>query len=50
VNLLEDDIDTKEENTETLIDASKEVGLEIHVEKINICCYPITRMQVKFVT
>jgi hypothetical protein len=33
VNLLGDDIDTIEKNTETLIDASKEVGLEINVEK-----------------
>jgi hypothetical protein len=33
VNLLEDDIDTIEKNTETLIDASKEVGLEMNVEK-----------------
>jgi hypothetical protein len=29
VNLLADDIDTIKKNTETLIDASKEVGLEI---------------------
>jgi hypothetical protein len=33
VNLLGDDIDTIKKNTETLIDASKEVGLEINVEK-----------------
>jgi hypothetical protein len=33
VNLLGDNIDTIEKNTETLIDASKEVGLEINVEK-----------------
>jgi hypothetical protein len=33
VNLLEDNIDTIEKNTETLIDASKEVGLEVNVEK-----------------
>jgi hypothetical protein len=33
VNLLGDNIDTKEKNTETLIDASKEVGLEIKIEK-----------------
>jgi hypothetical protein len=33
VNLLGDIIDTIEKNTETLIDASKEVGLEINVEK-----------------
>jgi hypothetical protein len=34
VNLLGDNIDTVKKNTETLIDASKEVGLEINVEKI----------------
>jgi hypothetical protein len=33
VNLLGDNIDTVEKNTETIIDASKEVGLEINVEK-----------------
>jgi hypothetical protein len=33
VNLLEDNVDTIKKNTETLIDASKEVGLEINVEK-----------------
>jgi hypothetical protein len=33
VNLLGDDIDTTRKNTETLIDASKEGGLEISVEK-----------------
>jgi adenosyl cobinamide kinase/adenosyl cobinamide phosphate guanylyltransferase len=33
VNLLGDNIDTIEKNTETLIVASKEVGLEINVEK-----------------
>jgi hypothetical protein len=32
VNLLGDKIDTIKENTDTLIDASKEVGLEINVE------------------
>jgi hypothetical protein len=49
VNLLGDDVDTINKNTETLIDASKEVGLEINVEKLSICCY-LTRMQVKFGT
>jgi hypothetical protein len=33
VNLLGDNIDTIKRNTETLIDPSKEVGLEINVEK-----------------
>jgi hypothetical protein len=33
VNLLGDNIDTINKNTETLTDASKEVGLEINVEK-----------------
>jgi coproporphyrinogen III oxidase-like Fe-S oxidoreductase len=34
LNLLEDNIDTIKKNTETLIDASKEVGLEINVNTI----------------
>jgi hypothetical protein len=33
VNLLGDNIDTINKNTETLSDASKEVGLEVNVEK-----------------
>jgi hypothetical protein len=33
VNLLGDDIGTINKNTQTLIDASKEVGLEVKVEK-----------------
>jgi hypothetical protein len=33
MNLLGDNIDTVKKNTETLIDASKEVGLEINIEK-----------------
>jgi hypothetical protein len=50
VDLLGDNIDTIEKNTETLIDASKEVGLEINVEKLSTCCYFVTRMQVKIGT
>jgi hypothetical protein len=33
VNILENNINTTKKDTETLIDASKEVGLEINVEK-----------------
>jgi hypothetical protein len=33
VNLLGDNIDTIEKNTKTVIDAGKEVGLEINIEK-----------------
>jgi sorting nexin-29 len=33
MNLLGDNIDTIKKNTETLIDASKQVGLEINIEK-----------------
>jgi hypothetical protein len=36
VNLLEDNIDSIKKNTETLIDASKEAGLEINVEKTTL--------------
>jgi hypothetical protein len=33
VNVLGDNIDTTKKNTETLTDVSREVGLEINVEK-----------------
>jgi hypothetical protein len=35
-NLLGDNIDTIKKNTKTLIDASKEVGLEINIAKTNV--------------
>jgi hypothetical protein len=45
VNLLGDNIDTINKNTETLIDASKEVSPEINVEKkLSICSYLVIRM------
>jgi hypothetical protein len=47
VNLLRDNLDAIKKNMETLIDASKEVGLEINIGKtkyLSICCYLITRM------
>jgi hypothetical protein len=50
VNLLRDDIDAINKNTETLIEVSKEAGLEINVEKLHVCCCFVTRMQVKIRT
>jgi hypothetical protein len=44
VNLLGDYINTVKKNTKTLIDASKNAGIEINVEKLSICCYLVTRM------
>jgi hypothetical protein len=37
VNLLGDNTDNIKKNIETLIDASKEVGLEINVEETKYC-------------
>jgi hypothetical protein len=47
VYLLGDSLDTIKKKPETLIDASKEVGLQI---KVSTCCYLVTRMQVKIGT
>jgi retron-type reverse transcriptase len=44
VNLLGDNVDTTKKNTETLIDASKEVGLEIKVEKTMYMLHLVNRM------
>jgi hypothetical protein len=33
VNILEDNIDTIKKNTETLIDATRDIGLEINFER-----------------
>jgi ribosomal protein S2 len=43
VNLLGDNIDTINKNMETLIDASKEVGLEVNTEKTK--CVLLSRHQ-----
>jgi hypothetical protein len=39
VKLLGDNIDTIKKNTETLIDASKEVGLEVNTGKTKLSCH-----------
>jgi hypothetical protein len=49
VNLLGDNIDTLKKHTETIIFASKEVGLEVNPQNINICCL-VSRMQAKIMT
>jgi hypothetical protein len=43
VNLLGDNIDTIKKNTDTLIDASKEVGLEVNTRKTK--CMLLSRHQ-----
>jgi hypothetical protein len=46
VNQLGDNIDTTQKNTETLIDASKDIGLEINYRKLSIYCCLLNRMKV----
>jgi hypothetical protein len=48
VNLLGSSINT--EKKETLIDTSKEFGLEIITEETNIWCYIVTRIQGEIMT
>jgi hypothetical protein len=50
VNLLGDNIDAIKKNMESLIDATKEVGLEVNTEKLSICRCLVTRMQGKVAT
>jgi hypothetical protein len=38
-------VETIRKNTETLIDGSKEVGLEVNVQKRSLCWCLVTRMQ-----
>jgi hypothetical protein len=47
VNLLWDNIDTIYKNTETLINASNEVGLDANVEKTKYCWCLVTKMHGK---
>jgi hypothetical protein len=51
VNLLGDNVGTIKRDIETLVDASKEVGLEVSTKKTDyICRYLITKLQVKIGT
>jgi hypothetical protein len=45
VNLLENSIDTIKKDTETLIDASKEVGLEVNAKKTKYTSTLLSRHQ-----
>jgi hypothetical protein len=47
VNLLEDNIDTINKNTETFIQASKEAGIEMNIGKTKYMLVSHSRMQVK---
>jgi hypothetical protein len=50
VNLLHDNIDTLKKNTQTLIDASKEVGQEVNTEKIKYMLLTCHQIQGKMTT
>jgi hypothetical protein len=49
VDLLGDNIDTIEKDSESLIDASKDIGLEVK-KNTSICCCLVTRMPGKMMT
>jgi hypothetical protein len=49
-NLLDDNTDTIKKSKETLIDAFKEVGLEVNTDKLSVCCCLVTRIQNKIMT
>jgi hypothetical protein len=45
-DVLRNNIETVEKNTESLTDASKEVGLEVNLEKYKCILLVVKRMQV----
>jgi hypothetical protein len=50
INLLRGNIDTITKITETLIDTGKEVGLDVNIEKTNLCCCLVTTVQGKIIS
>jgi hypothetical protein len=50
VNLLGDDIETIKKDAQTIIDAGKEVGLEVNTEKIKYMLLSHHQMQGKIMT
>jgi hypothetical protein len=47
IDLLDDSINTTEENTEILLQTSRDVGLEINAEKTKYISFPVIRNQDK---
>jgi hypothetical protein len=45
VNLLGDSVNTIKENSETLVEASRDIGLEINVEKTKYIIMSVIRIQ-----
>jgi hypothetical protein len=50
VNILGDNVDTIKKNKQTLIEASKEVGLEVNAKKTKYMLLSCHRMQGKIMT